>query len=105
MRNLLIATVALLASSVTCADGLPFTHSTDSRGGAVVTSVDDAANQGNIEVGDRIIRATRILGNISKVRSSAQLSAFALEATPAGMIFLHVVRADGKIEIRIAPLR
>lgn len=98
--------VAIIASQVASAATLPFTHVDDPRGGAVVTSItSDAANQGNIEVGDRVVYATRIKGQVSEVRSSRDLQFFAAESVPALMIFLHVIRKDtGDLEIRVAPL-
>ena len=106
MKSLIALAMTLLAPQAALAATLPFLHNDDPRGGAVVTQItSDAANQGNIQVGDRVVYVTRIKGQVSDVRSSRDLQFFAAESAPARMIFLHVIRKDtGDLEIRIAPL-
>lgn len=103
LSTIAAALFAVLAG--TCSAELPFTHATVSGGVKVTSITDEAQNQGNIEVGDIVIRATRIKGNISRVRTSGQLQFFAQESRPAKMIFLDVIRSEsGKVETRIVPL-
>lgn len=103
MRKTLTLLLLLVANAAQAAT-LPFTHSNSPLGGVVVTST-TSGNQGNIEVGDRVIAATRIKGQISAVRSSGELNLFAEESVPARMIFLHIIKqSNGQREIRVAPL-
>lgn len=102
MRHFLIFAAAFFCA--TAKAQMPFSVSQTPNGVVVTAILDEARNQGNVEVGERIFQATRANGIVAKVTNVGQLQAYVGESRPSRMIFLHFQKGDHRA-IKVVPLQ